>query len=109
MPGKDRHGRGAPPPGWGLAHVGENVVADTRCWRSSLVQGHQKNWKQPAEAWNTCYLAETKMVAWNGCLAARSCEHASLPELCKNQTIAGFFLAEAVSPVPIPEELTQSA
>lgn len=57
----------------------------------------------------SCYLAETKTVTWNGCLGARSCEYASFPELCKNQTIAGFLLAEAVSPVPIPEELMQSA
>lgn len=63
---------------------------DTTCWgMESLL------------SW---YFAETKMAAWNGCLAAGSFEYASFPELCKNQIPAGFFLAWAVRPAPMPEE-----
>lgn len=54
----------------------------------------------------SCYPAETKMAAWNGYLAARSYEYASFLKLCKNQnTIVGFFLAQAMNPVSVPEEL----
>lgn len=38
-------------------------------------------------------------------LASSSFENAYFPKLCKNPTIAGCFLAQAVIPVPMPKEL----
>lgn len=53
----------------------------------------------------SCYLTETKMAAWNGCLAAGSFDYASFHKLCRNPTVVGFFLEQAVIPVLVPEEL----
>lgn len=57
---------------------------DTTCWGM--------------ESLLSCYSAETKMAAWNGCLAAGSFEYASFPELCKNQIPAGFFPGMGCAP-----------
>lgn len=54
----------------------------------------------------SCYCAETKMAAWNGCLAASSRGYAPFLSFANIKLLTGFFLAQAVSPVPMPEELT---
>lgn len=97
-----------PSPRLGPSLIGEGVIAATDGGKSSalprteLVRGHQRSEKHPAgHAKSVCCLAETKMAARNGCLAAGSLKYASFPELRKkkkkkNQTpIAGCFLAQA--------------
>lgn len=95
-----------PSPRLGPSLIGEGVIAATDSGKSSalprteLVRGHQRSKKHPAgHAKSVCCLAETKMAARNGCLAAGSLKYASFPELRKkkkNQTpIAGCFLAQA--------------
>lgn len=108
-----------PSPRLGPSLIGEGVIAATDGGKSSalprteLVRGHQRSEKHPAgHAKSVCCLAETKMAARNGCLAAGSLKYASFPELRKkkkkNQTpIAGCFLAQALCPGPGPEALTQ--
>lgn len=80
-------------------------------WVSKSRAGTQSSEKlettgEDKESLLSCNLAETRMEAWNGYLAARSYEYASFLKLCKNKKpIVAFFLVQAVNPVSVPEEL----
>lgn len=59
-------------------------------WMSKSRVGTQSSEKLETtreESFSSCYLAETKIAAWNGYLAARSCEYASFLKLCKHQEL----------------------
>lgn len=59
-------------------------------WMSKSRAGTQSSEKLETtreENLSSCYLAETKIAAWNGYLAARSCEYASFLKLCKHQEL----------------------
>ena len=67
-------------------------------WVSKSRAGTQSSEKlettgEDKESLLSCNLAETRMEAWNGYLAARSYEYASFLKLCKNKKpIVAFFL-----------------
>lgn len=107
LPGKNKRGRWAPPPGWSSTCVGEGVVAGTGCKRSS--QGGQgKSCSTVNRKVRNNLLGHGKLVILLLCrnknggmewlLSSKLSWLCSLPELCKYQTINRLFPGTGCEP-----------